>query len=73
MKGLTGFIAIFFLTFSGFSQLITDNSLTPFQLVNDVLIGVELRRLTFNLRVMPMPLVILMRRMLMLDLVQESY
>ncbi len=37
MKGLTGFIAIFFLTFSGFSQLITDNSLTPFQLVNDVL------------------------------------
>lgn len=39
MKGLTGFIAIFFLTFSGFSQLITDNSLTPVQLVNDVLIG----------------------------------
>lgn len=39
MKQLLGFLFITFLTSAGFSQLVTDNTMTPQQLVNDVLIG----------------------------------
>ncbi len=39
MKILAGLVSIFLIAFSGLSQLVTDNTMTPTQLVNDVLIG----------------------------------
>lgn len=39
MKGVVAIIYSCFIAFSGFSQLVTDNTMTPAQLVNDVLIG----------------------------------